>query len=176
MPNNIVSYINALTAGLFDYLTALPDDVKNSLVAGNKVSTGIGESVDNPFAGIGLHSSGIEWVQYGDEVRDYLDKLLIRLTPDEISQFEEEISEYVNDHLHKTGFGYLDNESVYTVMFKRLDGDLSKVIFAIRTQQPIDWSDVDTDVLEATLTKVIALSVYLSVCLEDKMKQDMNNT
>jgi hypothetical protein len=168
---NIIGYINALTGGIFNQLVSMAPSEKQQLANGTKTSMAIGDDANKPFAGLGIHKDGFDWLSYDEEHRKYFNRFINSATPEEIKGFEIQAMQYLDQQLDAVGFHY-GNQTTVTFMFRQLQGVMSAVSFAVQIRQTFDWNNVDQFVLEATLTKVVATHTFISQFLNDKIDKE----
>ena len=158
----MIDYINGLSAGLFGELTNLNDEFKQELLSTGKHVISIGESDDTVYAWLGVRTDGIDWVGLDASQRLLLDNFYQNATDETLTYFESDILEYVHSNMDKMGFHYDQTQTVFTIYGKqRATGEMEDATFSIKSDQVFDWNDVDKHVLEATLTKVIAIGVLI---------------
>lgn len=168
--SNMIDYINALAAGLFNELTHLSEESKHELLSTGNYVISIGADEESTYAYLGLRTGGIDWVGLDVDQRLLLDNFHQNATPEAVTYFESDILNYVHTNMDKMGFHYDQAQTLITIYIaRRATDELVDTTFSITSEQVFDWNNVDKHVLEATLTKVIAISVLVVDYIEREL-------
>lgn len=170
----MIDYINGLSAGLFGELTNLNDEFKQELLSTGKHVISIGGDEESVYAWLGVRTGGIDWIGLDQNQRLMLDNFYNTAIDTLITDFEKDLLTHVQENMNRMGFLSSESNTTFTLYGKqRAEGEMENATFGIVTDQEFDWNNVNTFVLEETLTKVIAIATLIVDYIERTLNPEI---
>lgn len=153
-----VDYINQLTQQLHDKLSNLDDDIKAEIRDKGHYVIALGPEEGDDYARIGINSEGIDWMYLDETTRAILDSWTETATDAEAQLLHKDFVDTQARILKELGYDHTEN-AANIGLYLVANPNVRNLIFTIQVKETFNWDNVDGDLLEETLRKIIAIYV-----------------